>query len=79
MVAEILTARLDNIVTTASPLTDEEILEKIIVEEIEADDGLDDALDKKVAIPDEREVELVLDILHKFSVSVRKEDRECKI
>lgn len=77
--AEILTARLDNIVTTASPLTDEEILEKIIVEEIEADDGLDDELDKKVAIPDEREVELALNILHKFSVSVRKEDRECKI
>ena len=66
MMTEILTTRYDYVITTASPLTDEE------VEEIEADNDLDDALHEVVANPDVREVERALEILHKFSVFSEK-------
>lgn len=50
MTAEILKARGDNVVTTAPSLTDEEILEEAIIEEIEADDGLYVELDEEEAL-----------------------------
>lgn len=50
MTAEILKARGNNVVTTAPSLTDEEILEEAIIEEIEADDGLYVELDEEEAL-----------------------------
>ena len=50
MTAEILKARGDNVVTTVPSLTDEEILEEAIIEEIEADDGLYVELDEEEAL-----------------------------
>lgn len=50
MTAEILMATDDKVVTTASLLTNENILEEAIIEEIEADDGLGE-LDGDVTIP----------------------------
>lgn len=50
------------------PLTDEEILEEVNIEEIEADDDLDDELVEEVAIPDLRDVEDALEVLRNFSV-----------
>lgn len=71
MTAEILMATDDKVVTTASLLTDENILEEAIIEEIEADDGLDE-LDGDVTIPNVREVEGALEILRNFSVFIDK-------
>ena len=50
------------------PLTDEEILEEVNIEEIEADDDLDDEFDVEVTIPNIRKVEETLKNLHNFSV-----------
>ena len=71
MTAEILMATDDKVVTTASLLTNENILEEAIIEEIEADDGLDE-LDGDVTIPNVREVEGALEILRNFSVFIYK-------
>lgn len=56
----------------ATLLTDEEILEEVIIGKIEADDDLDEELDEEAAIPDVKEVEGTLEILHKFSIFSEK-------
>ena len=72
MTVEILTATDGSAFAKALPLIDEEILERVIIDKIEADDDLDDELDEEVAIPDVREVEYALGILHNFSVFSEK-------
>ena len=47
---------------------DEEIIEEVITEKIEADDDLDGELVEEVAIPDLRDVEGALEVLRNFSV-----------
>ena len=77
MTAKILNATGNSVLATASPLADEEILEEVIIEKIEADDDLDEELDEEVAIPNVREVEGALEILHKFFVFSEKKGRVC--
>ena len=72
MTAEILMVTDDKVVTTASLLTDENILEEAIIEEIEADDDGLDELDGDVTIPNVRGVEGALEILRNFSVFIDK-------
>ena len=71
LTAKIVTATDTNVLTRASTIADKEILKEVIIEEIEADDGIDDKLDEEVAILDVREQDAAL--------KSRKEDRECKI
>ena len=54
------------------PLTDEEILEEVIIDDIEAEEDLDDEFDVEVAIPNVKEEEETLGKLHNFSIFSEK-------
>ena len=72
MMTEILMATDDIVVSTASPLTNKNILEEVTIEETEADDSLDDESGGEVAIPNVSEVEGALEILRNFSAFIEK-------
>ena len=73
---EILMATDDIVVSTASPLTNENILEKVTIEVTEADDSLDDESGGEVAISNVSEVEVALEILRNFSAFIEKDEIE---
>ena len=76
MMTEILMATDDIVVSTASPLTNENILEKVTIEVTEADDSLDDESGGEVAISNVSEVEVALEILRNFSAFIEKDEIE---
>ena len=73
---EILMATDDIVVSTASPLTNENILEKVTIEVTEADDSLDDESGGEVAISNVSEVEVALEILRNSSAFIEKDEIE---
>ena len=73
---EILMATDDIVVSTTSPLTNENILEKVTIEVTEADDSLDDESGGEVAISNVSEVEVALEILRNFSAFIEKDEIE---